>query len=347
MSARPMAADSPLRYLAPAWFSIVMGLCGLSLTWTSATAVMGWQAGMGAQLIGALAAAIALLLTIASVLRATRYPAALKADLLHPARHAMVAAMPVSLLLLTTVAARAHGALPALKLAWMLGAAWQFGVTLWVLRRWLHPVVPGENAATAFWASVTPALFIPVVGNVVVPIAGVQLGFPEWSAAQFGIGIVFWPVVLALLVVRLGLHGLWPERLLPTIFITVAPSSVGGLAALELGVPTVFGWGAWGIGVFFLLWSASLFSRAWSQPFSISFWAISFPLAAFTSLTLKLAQGAPAWFHGLAVMLLALVSLLIAVLLLATWRGLRDGSLLAPESGAPVANGGACGTTAH
>jgi tellurite resistance protein len=58
---------------------------------------------------------------------------------------------------------------------------------------------------------------------------------------------------------------------------------------------------------------------------------MSFPLAAFSALTLRLAPGTSGAFQALAMLLLALSSLVIAALALATVKGLRDGSLLAPE----------------
>jgi tellurite resistance protein len=59
---------------------------------------------------------------------------------------------------------------------------------------------------------------------------------------------------------------------------------------------------------------------------------MSFPLAAFTALTLRLAPaGAMSAMGALGLGLLALSSLLMAAFTLATLRGLRDGSLLAPE----------------
>ena len=62
---------------------------------------------------------------------------------------------------------------------------------------------------------------------------------------------------------------------------------------------------------------------------------MSFPLAAFAALTLRLATpGSPMAVLGL--MLLALASLLILGLLAGTVRGLRDGSLLAPEPAAAI-----------
>ena len=73
----------------------------------------------------------------------------------------------------------------------------------------------GNGAGGLQWAGATPALFLPIIGNVLVPLAGVLLGYPEWSAAQLGVGLMFWPVVLGLIVTRIAVNGLWPERLLP------------------------------------------------------------------------------------------------------------------------------------
>jgi tellurite resistance protein len=324
---------TPLKFLMPGWFAIVMGLCGLALAWHRATPLMGEMAGAGALVVGALAALVAAALAVLSLLRWQRYPQAVAEDLSHPVRHVFVAAMPISLLLLATVAAALAGpSLPA-KGLWVVGSLWQFGVTIWVLSRWLRPNIGGKDG-TPFWPSITPALFIPVVGNVLPPLAGVTLGFPEWSAAQFGVGLFLWPVALTLLAVRVGVSGMWPERLLPTTFITIAPPAVIGLAALQLGAPVLLAWVAWGIGLFFLAWSATVFRRAVSQAFSVPFWAMSFPLAAFSALTLRLAQEGSGAFQAVAMILLALASLVIAALALATVKGLRDGSLLAPE---PVA----------
>ena len=83
-----------------------------------------------------------------------------------------------------------------------------------------------------------------------------------------------------------------------------------------------------------MLLAGTVFQRAINQPFALSFWGMSFPLAAFAALTLKLAATQPGSMQTLAVATLAAATLVIAALLLATVRGLRDGSLLAPE---PVA----------
>ena len=139
--------------------------------------------------------------------------------------------------------------------------------------------------------------------------------------------------VLTELGVRVAVQGLWPERLRPSVFIVIAPPAVVGLGLLQFGAPPMLVWACWGAALFALLWAGTQLRAIAALPFALPHWAMSFPLAAFAALSLRLATpGTP--FALLALALLALASLLIAALLLATWRGLRDGSLLAPE---PVA----------
>lgn len=325
-TATSAAHAQPLRFLFPSWFVLVMGLAGLSLAWHRAVPQMGPAAAAAANLIGALAAAVFAVLAVATLLRRQRYPEAWAEDLKHPLRHVFVAAIPVAVILLATVAVAAGWRGVAVEALWWLGAAGQLFVTLWVMARWWR----SPNGLP--WASVTPALFIPVVGNVLVPLAGVPLGRPEWAAAQFGIGVFFWLVVSALLVVRLAVQGLWPERLLPASFILVAPPAVIGTAALQFGLPSGIGWALWGVALFALLWVLPLLRRIADQPVGLTHWAMGFPLAAFTALTLRLGGDGALAMPGVA--LLALSSLLVGALLVATARGLRDGRLLAPE---PVA----------
>jgi tellurite resistance protein len=327
----------PLRHMGPGWYSLVMGLCGLALAWHAAVPLLGDLADGVSLVAGALAAVVFAVLAVATVLRGLRHPEAWAEDRRHPVRHTFVATLPIAVILLATLGTALFGAHPALLALWALGAAGQLGVTLWVLARWLRPGggaggVPGAPGGLA-WGSVTPALFIPVVGNVLVPLAGVPLGQGHWALAQFGVGLLFWPLVTALLLVRLAVQGPWPERLMPTGFILVAPPAVVGLSALALGAPQAAAWLCWGMAMFSLAWVATLARRIAALPFALPHWALSFPLAAAAALTLRLAgSSGPMAVAGM--LLLALASLVVLGLLAGTARGLRDGTLLAPE---PVA----------
>jgi tellurite resistance protein len=324
-----MTPHSPLKFVGPGWFAVVMGLSGLALAWLRAVPVLREEARWISIALAGGAAAIFIGLAVLSVLRGLHHAEALREDLQHPVRHPFVAAAPIALLLLATLWVAHAGPNRMAEALWMLASVAQFAATLFVLSRWWRGFKDGKAQVGGLgWPGVTPLLILPVVGNVITPLAGVALGHAEWSAAQFGIGLLFWPVVLVLILVRVASTGLWPDRLLPTGFILVAPPAVIGLSLLALGAPVLLAWSAWGMALIFLAWAALLAPRILKLPFALPHWSSSFPLAAFAGLTLALAPGLPA------VGLLAFVSVLVFGLSLATWRGLRAGTLLAPE---PVA----------
>ncbi|OYT88938.1 MAG: C4-dicarboxylate ABC transporter [Burkholderiales bacterium PBB6] len=323
------AHPTPLKFLVPGWYAVPMGLCGLALAWHRAAPLMGEMADAVALVAGAVAALVFGLLLVATVLRWQRHPEAWAEDRAHPVRHSFIATLPIAAALLATVGVSLFGPHPALEALWWAGSLGLLLVTRWVLTRWWL----GNRVGGLQWLGITPALFIPVVGNVLVPLAGVPLGHPNWSAAQFGVGLLFWPVITVLLMVRIGTQGMLPERLLPTMFILIAPPTVAGLSALQLGAPEVVGWVAWGMAAFSFVWVGALANRIKALAFSMTHWALSFPVAAFAALTLRLATpGSPMAVLG--PLLLALSSLIILGLAAGTLRGLREGTLLAPE---PVA----------
>jgi tellurite resistance protein len=335
-----MTSPTPLKFLAPGWFSVVMGLCGLSLAWHRAHSVLGDMADGIALVVGGLAALVFAVLLGASIARALRYPAALADDLKHPVRHAFVAAFPVATLLLAAVGVALFGPHPALHVLWWLGSLAQLWTTVWVLDHWLAPVskpLPGQGAGnTGLWPAVTPVLLIAVVGNVVAPLAGLPLGHEVWSAAQLGIGAFFWPIVLALVLVRRIAHSPLPDRILPSWFITIAPPAVIGVVLTQFEAPLPLALGMWGLALFFVLWVSPMVRRIAGQPFGVAFWGMSFPFAAFTTLTLRLAElqaggAGNGALQTAGVLLLAITTMIVLWLGFATVRGLREGSLLAPE----------------
>lgn len=323
MALRPDA----LQHLSFQWFAIVMSVAGLALAWLRAVPVLGELAGAAALVLAALAALAFGVLVLFSWIRWQVQGQAVADELAHPERHAFVGAIPASLLLLATLGVSLLGSSAWLAAVWWIGSLAQWAVTVWILARWLNP----SRATGLDWPALNPGLLIPVIGNVLAPLAGGALGAGPWAAAQFGVGVLLWLLVLALLLVRVASQGLWPERLLPATFNAIAPPALIGVGALQLGGPPVLAWMCWGVALVFLLVCGALGRRILVQPFAIGFWAIGFPLAAFAALTLRLTVYLPA-LQPLALPALALASLAVLLLALSSWKAWQQGTLLAPEA---------------
>ncbi|GAB4203793.1 MAG: hypothetical protein Fur0019_03570 [Tibeticola sp.] len=325
MNATPSSA---LKHLHPGWALPVLALGALALAWLEAAPLLGDLAGAGALVLTAVAGTAAVVLAVASLVRWQRYPQALADDLKHPARHGWVAAMPSALVLLGSLGAALLGPNPWFGGLWGVGSAWNFGVAAWLCGRWLRPGAAGAG----FWAGVTPILWVAVTGLCLAALAGPGLDFEAMALAQLGVGVLLGVLTLGLLAVRLATSGVWSERLLPTLFLGAAPPAVCGLVAAQPGGSLPWAWMAWGIALFALLWSGAVLRRVLAQPIGLTFWAPAVSLALFAALSLRLAPTAGGLFQTFALLTLAVASLLVAVLTLATVKGLREGSWLGPET---------------
>jgi tellurite resistance protein len=114
------------------------------------------------------------------------------------------------------------------------------------------------------------------------------------------------------------------------VFILIAPAAVIGLDLLLWRVPLVWPLVLWSLALAFAVLALRQLPQCFDQPFGWPLWSLSFPLAAFAALTLRLAQ-AGVLPQGLALLVLALASVVVAALVRWTFWGLRRGDLLQPE----------------
>ncbi len=305
-----------LAHLPVTFFAVVMGLAGLSLAWRRAV-------GLGAPEVVALAlfwialAAEAVVAT-AYLAKIVRHRAAFRAEMQHPVRLAFVPTATIALLLLATAG---REVVPGLAtVLWWAGALGQIALTLLVLSAWI-------GRPTFTLGHVTPAWFIPVVGLVVVPLAGVHLG-PLWlSWFAFSVGLFFWLALLPVVLSRLFVHDQpVPTPLLPTLAVLVAPPSVAFLAwaALHSGVVDTVGTMLLDVAVFFGLLFGALAARLRRLPFFLSWWAFAFPLAA-----LSVALTAVAADQDVAALTIAAWTLLAATTALTVLLGVRTAGAMA------------------
>ena len=319
-------SDAPrhrLEHFPIALFSMVMGTAGLAIAWLKAHAVLGMPVMVGEGLRSAASVLFVLLLGFYS-LKALRYPQAVRMEMRHPIRINFFPTVSISLLLLSI--AYLESAPEIARALWIIGTVLHLGFTLAIFGSWIHHTHYEIKHAN-------PAWFIPVVGNIIVPVAGVHLASPELSWFFFSIGLVFWIVLLTIVLYRLFFHEPLPVRLTPTLFILLAPPSVGFIAYTHLtGSVDAFGRILYYTALFLALLLASNAVRFLRSPFFISAWAYSFPLAALTIATLVMSTHLPLpVFPLLGFGLLVLLSVVVAVLTGRTLLAIRRQEICTPE----------------
>lgn len=317
-------ASAPrLSHLPVAFFSSVMGLSGLTLAWMKAEHVLGIVTPVPA-LLGATAAVVFVLVAVAYVAKIALHREAVVEEYHHPVKLHFLPTVSISLILLSIIALVQ---LPAAALPlFAFGVALHFALTLTVLHNWFNK----EHFQTAH---LNPAWFIPIVGNVLVPLIGVPLGFIELSWFFFSIGIVFWVVLFAIIVNRVLFHNPLPERLSPTLFILIAPPAVGFLSYVKLGGEVdAFARVLYYFALFLTIFLGTQLPRLMRSRFFLSWWAYSFPLAAITVATFEIsAKLGDRVLHGAGVFLLGAVTLAVAGLVARTLVAVRRHEICLPE----------------
>jgi tellurite resistance protein len=311
-----------LAHFPISFFATVMGTAGLAIAWHKAHAVLGAPQLIGQALSWWSLALFALVVLIYAA-KWAGHPAAVRAELGHPVKLNFFAASSISLLLLA-VAFLADA--PAMASGfWLAGTALHLAFTLYVMSSWLHHTHYQIQHAN-------PAWFIPVVGNVIVPVAGVSLASPEISWFFFSIGMVFWVALFTIVLYRLFFHEPLPARLTPTLFILIAPPAVGFLAYLKLTDSLdAFARVLYYTALFLTLLLASNAARFFRLPFFLSSWAYSFPLAAITIATLAMTERIGGAFASLSLALLAVLTLVLVLLTFRTLLAVGRGEICQPE----------------
>ena len=316
--------DHRLEHFPVTFFAVGMGMLGFTLAIHAAEKAFGLGNAVS-NLVLALSALLFALVTGIYMLKALRFPDAVTTEWHHPVRIAFFPAISISLLLLSTALLPEWPAIAAG--VWMIGTLVQGILALAVIGSWI-----GHRAFLT--GHLTPAWFIPAVGNVIVPIAGVQLGWVETSWLFFSGGLIFWIVLLTLVFNRLMFHDPMPSKMVPTLMILVAPPAVGFVAWMQLNGGSVDPFGH------FLLSAAYVFAalvatqagKMLRMPFALSWWALSFPIAALAIASFTQANAADSQPHRLIGLgLLCLLTLVIALLILRTLGAIRQGAICVPE----------------
>jgi tellurite resistance protein len=324
MSAVPdTAGHSRLEHFPITFFATIMGLAGFTLAVRAAERALGLAATASHAMLALSLAALAAVALLYGM-KALRHWPAVFAEWHHPVRLAFFPTVSVSLLLIA-VAMLAEWPRAAFGF-WVAGTALQAVLTIAVISGWI-------GTRSFQHGHLNPAWFIPAVGNVIVPVAGAQMGYVEVSYLFFSAGIVFWLVLLTLVFNRLVFHDPLPGRLQPTLVILIAPPAVAFIAWVRMqGGVDPFAHVLLSVAYVFAVLVLVQAPRILRLPFALSFWALSFPLAALTIASFLYAEKAESAVHrGIGLGLLALLAVVIAGLLGRTLLAITRGEICQPE----------------
>lgn len=311
-----------LEYLPIGLFGSVLGLTGLSVAWQIAAthyALPHWIADA----IGFSAIVAFVLLCFGYAWKIAMAPQAVRAEFRHPIAGNLFGTFFISLLLLPIVLSRIN--LLIAQVSWVVGAAGMIGFAFLIVNRWFsdrHQI-----------AHATPAWIIPVVGLLDLPLALPYLALPPMPGLGMfavSVGLFFTIPLFTLIFSRLVFEEPMPEALRPSLMILVAPFAVGHSAYTTVaGAPDRFSDALYMLTLFIL--AVSLGQMRFLRkccPFRVSWWAVSFPLAASAIAALHFAETSSNLFsEAVALALLALATVVITGLFTRTLTGLARSEL--------------------
>jgi len=324
MTTSTAATEIPrnLEYLPIGLFGSVMGLTGLSVAWKQAHALFGTPL-WAAEAIAAVSVLVFVTLLLGYGVKLMSAPDRVLAEFRHPIAGNLFGTVLISLLLQPIVVAQVN--LLTARILWTLGAIGMVLFAWAIVSRWMSDRQQMAHA--------TPAWIVPVVGMLDVPLALPSLGLrplPEVMALSIAVGLFFAVPLFTLIFSRLVFEAPMPEALQPSLLILVAPFSVGFSSyVVTIGQVDAVAQSLYFLTLFVL---AVLLGRLrvlrQCCPFRVSWWAVSFPLAASAIAALKFAAYDPNWFTTcVAWALLVLGTLTIGELLVRTLAGVVQGEL--------------------
>lgn len=310
-----------VQFLPVSLFGSVMSLAGLALAWRLAGKAYGADI-IVSNAIGLTALAVFIGLAGSYLCKLLMYPDAVRKEFAHPVAGSFFGTIGISILLLSSVLSSYSDF--AQLLVWSVGTVVVLALSVIMFSRLLNGSSDPKSAV--------PAWLIAGVGSLDIVVTGGALT-ADWTREvnllAAGIGSVSALVFFVLIFSRLVHHEPMAAGMRPSKMILMAPFSVGFLAYVQLVHKVdMFAALLFYFGLFlFSIISYRLFTRP--APFSPSWWGIGFPMAALSNAALVYSGAVGGAGLGLiAILLLALLTMVIAILAARTLHALAKGHLL-------------------
>lgn len=307
--------------LPAGYYGMVLGIIGMGFAWRYAATIWPVTRWPG-EILVALAITLWLLLTVAFITRAVRFPHSVLAEMRHPVMSSFVSLFPATTLLVSMGCVPWYR--PLALVLFSIGVVVQLGYAAWQsagLWRGRHP-----QEAT------TPGLYLPTVANnFISAMACGALGFHDAGLLFLGAGVFSWLSLEPVILQRLRSAGELAPPLRTSLGIQLAPALVACSAWFSVngGEADTFAKMLFGYGLLQLLFMLRLMPWYLSQPFNASFWSFSFGVSALATTGLHLGHSsASGLFHVIAIPLFIFTNAIIALLLVRTFILLMQGKLL-------------------
>ena len=312
-----------LKHFSISFLAIALGLVGFTLALKKGETILGLPFQVHNYLLY-FTILVFIIITGLYFIKLIKFPDEVKKEIAHPVKINFFPIFAKIFLILSLIYLDVN--LLLARDLWIIGVALQFIFSIVIMSVWMrHSKFEVHH--------LNPSWFIPIVGNVIIPIAGVELGFIELSWFFFSIGFIMWAVLFTLVFNRIIFHSPIADKLMPTLFILFAPPAIAFIAYVKLtGAIDSFAKVLYYISIFLLLLifaQVKLFSKI---KFYLSWWAYSFPMAAITIATLLMYHETKIQFFGmLSSLFIAILSLIILYLSYKTIRTVANKGFCIPD----------------
>ena len=311
-----------LKFFPIMMYATVMGMSGLTIMYQKAALWLGFSALIGEGLM-AITTLLFGAISVIYIAKFLKYFPAVKKEFSHPVRINFFAAVSISMLMLAIIYKEHYPSVAALF--WYPGALLHFYLTMHTISFWINNNQELDHS--------NPAWFIPIVGNVLIPVAGVGFASQGVLLYFFSTGIFFWVILFAILLNRIIFHHQMANKFMPTMFILIAPPAVGFIAYVKIyEVVDTFAMILFNLALFFTFLIAFMYKNFIKIKFFISWWAFVFPVAAMAISTMLMyhqTQDVP--LLVLAYTMIAVTSIIITIVIYQTLIHMQKGDICVQE----------------
>jgi len=314
---------SRLKNFPISFLAICLGLIGFTLAWQKAEHILEIPFAISNYLLY-LTIFLFVIIILTYFLKMFKYPEEIKKEFNHPIKLNFYPILAKVFLISSLVYLAINVSVS--KYLWWIGVILQSVFTITIMSIWIkHEKFKIHH--------INPSWFIPVVGLIIIPIAGVKHFNPEVSWFFFSIGFFWWLILTVIVFNRIIFHPPIAEKLMPTLAILFAPPIIGFISLTKLlGGLNPFGNMLYYFGLFLfilILFQTKMFAKL---KFNLPWWAYSFPLDALAIGTLLMYEQTKSLFmFYLSWILFIFLNLIILLLIIKTSFALKNKAICIEE----------------